>query len=257
MAIGPLPPNNTSTVNASDANGTQPPSFWQALAHLREALGGGEAIARLQSAIDALKSGQGGHADNPPAAQRAYLPDQSNGPDPTAIKQAELTRLIQQSSNGTDPLSTSWLGHAVNGLRTLLTPHTEPPGRSQVDPNGLAVDFGRLSKDVDVTSPGGKQAIDTFSGDLGMLRGRIAGSREIPPDAKALMLGQIDAANNGLSDAISEAGPGGTKITDQERTGLIDRAVKLGMEADGIVAAQNASPNAPVPPETYRQIITK
>ncbi|MFO0728253.1 MAG: hypothetical protein U1E65_31015 [Myxococcota bacterium] len=116
----------------------------------------------------------------------------------------------------------------------------------------LAVHFGSLATVANPGTANGRQAQDLLGGDYGALRNRISNSREIPADAKACMTGAIDAANQAMTTAVSD----GT-ITPTERQDLVTRALSLGQRADGVVRAQNASPNAPVPGDTYRAILCK
>ena len=96
----------------------------------------------------------------------------------------------------------------------------------------------------------GSQAFGRYAQDLTAMSDRIGRSGEIPTDVKKAIQTRIQDAQAGLRTALDDS-----VITPGERTDLVRDAQKLGGTADAIVAAQKASPNAPVPADTYRAIV--
>lgn len=96
----------------------------------------------------------------------------------------------------------------------------------------------------------GDQAFGHYSQDLTAMSDRIGRSGEIPADVKKTIQTRIQEAQTGLRTALNDS-----VITPTERGDLVRDAQRLGGTADAIVAAQKASPNAPVPADTYRAIV--
>jgi len=115
----------------------------------------------------------------------------------------------------------------------------------------LAVHFATLNTVADPQTPKGSSAITMFEGNLAALRNQLTRpGGEIPADVKETLRTRIDAAQKGVTEAVADS-----KITPEERTGLVRRGTQLGTNADAIVEAQKRYPV--VPADVYRSIVGK
>jgi hypothetical protein len=97
----------------------------------------------------------------------------------------------------------------------------------------LAVHLGALNRVADPNTAPGRKALSLFSANLDDIGSRVGASRVIPNEAKACLNADLSAAREGVNRATADG-----QITNDERTGLVNRAAAIGVKTEALIAAQ-------------------